>query len=133
MLASVPNPREVFQNDEFLVQLSQQSNVRFSQSEHAPVEERRERFREAIAQRKLPLVKMLASVPNPREVFQNDEFLVQLSQQSNVRFSQSEHAPVEERRERFREAIAQRKLPLVSKGVLFYLAVLSIFAFYYSI
>ncbi|PIO75097.1 hypothetical protein TELCIR_02876 [Teladorsagia circumcincta] len=55
---------------------------------------------------------MLASVPNPREVFQSDEFLVQLAQQSNVRFSQSEHAPVEERREKFREAIAQRKLPL---------------------
>ncbi|XGW22679.1 hypothetical protein V3C99_005132 [Haemonchus contortus] len=55
---------------------------------------------------------MLASVPNPREVFQSDEFLVQLAQQSNVKFSLSEHAPVEERRERFREAIAQRKLPL---------------------
>ncbi|KAK5968558.1 hypothetical protein GCK32_013433 [Trichostrongylus colubriformis] len=55
---------------------------------------------------------MLASVPNPREVFQSDEFLVQLAQQSNVRFSPSEHAPAEERREKFREAITQRKLPL---------------------
>lgn len=57
---------------------------------------------------------MLASVPNPREVFQNDEFLVQLAQQCNVRFSPFEHAPLDERQERFREALAQRKLALVS-------------------
>ncbi|ETN73693.1 hypothetical protein NECAME_00782 [Necator americanus] len=56
---------------------------------------------------------MIASVPNPREVFRSDEFLVQLAQPSTVRFSPFEHAPVEERRERFREAIAQRKLALV--------------------
>ncbi|WKX91163.1 hypothetical protein Q1695_009754 [Nippostrongylus brasiliensis] len=55
---------------------------------------------------------MLASVPNPREVFQSDEFLVQLAQQCNVRFSPFEHAPPDERRERFREAIAQRRLAL---------------------
>uniref|UniRef100_A0A158P9V1 Transposase n=1 Tax=Angiostrongylus cantonensis TaxID=6313 RepID=A0A158P9V1_ANGCA len=56
---------------------------------------------------------MLASVPNPREVFRSDEFLVQLAQPTNVRFSLYEHAPLSERQEKFREAITQRKLALV--------------------
>ncbi|CAJ0592518.1 unnamed protein product [Cylicocyclus nassatus] len=62
---------------------------------------------------------MIASVPNPREVFRSDEFLVQLAQPSNVRFSPFEHAPPEERREKFREAVTQRKLALtfVETGV----------------
>ncbi|VDM52304.1 unnamed protein product [Angiostrongylus costaricensis] len=56
---------------------------------------------------------MLASVSNPREVFRSDEFLVQLAQPTNVRFSLYEHAPLTERQEKFQEAIAQRKLALV--------------------
>ncbi|RCN53232.1 hypothetical protein ANCCAN_00791 [Ancylostoma caninum] len=56
---------------------------------------------------------MIASVPNPREVFRSDEFLVLLAQPSSVRFSPFEHAPLEERREKFREAMAQRKLALI--------------------
>ncbi|KJH45338.1 hypothetical protein DICVIV_08614 [Dictyocaulus viviparus] len=62
---------------------------------------------------------MLASVSNPREVFRTDEFLVLLAQPTNVRFSLFEHAPPVERREKFQEAIAQRKLALtfVEMGV----------------
>ncbi|KAL6729706.1 hypothetical protein Aduo_000739 [Ancylostoma duodenale] len=55
---------------------------------------------------------MIASVSNPREVFRSDEFLVQLAQPSSVKFSPFEHAPLDERREKFREAMAQRKLAL---------------------
>uniref|UniRef100_A0A1I7XHR8 Peptide chain release factor 3 n=1 Tax=Heterorhabditis bacteriophora TaxID=37862 RepID=A0A1I7XHR8_HETBA len=56
---------------------------------------------------------MLAMVPEQRTTFRNDEFISQMAQFSNVRFTPFEHAPMDERRQHFKEALGHRRIALV--------------------